>query len=82
MERITIHVCRCCGHTATVIWQESIVPGRSLVQLECHTPGCENWMTTLYERDVEQVSGVFLPIGVDIDEMPELVEGMEMIEQE
>jgi hypothetical protein len=77
--RTEIHVCRCCGHVTTVIEQPSLVPGRNLVQIECHTPGCGSWYKTVYARDIEQVAEYYMVIGVDIDQLPALVEGIEVM---
>lgn len=78
-NRTEIHVCRCCGHVTTVIEQPSLVPGRKLTQIECHTPGCGSWYKTVYARDVEQVAEYYLAIGLDVDQLPALVEGIEVM---
>jgi hypothetical protein len=46
-----VYICNCCGNVATVQHQESLVPGRELVQVECTADGCENWFKTRYTRD-------------------------------
>lgn len=78
MNRLTIYLCRDCGCAATIHQQQGF--RRTLTQIDCFTPGCLNWKNTQYVENEHGTWEHYMPLGLLEDDMPYLIEMLELAE--
>ena len=77
-DRITVYICRECGKVAIVYAQPALLIGRpGCMCVECHTHGCNNWMTTKCTKD--QIAQWYTAVSVDVELAARMIEVFETV---